>query len=187
MSIYPFRLANDTTNDADELMELLDVVDAILDGGIGPENLADDFALDSDKLTENDVEIHISLPIVVTAAMTTGYKGYHTLVAGDYTFTHAYLTTQLAGAGIPTGTGTLTVKSGVYTAGAFVVANTIVSTRTFYSATPTATSVDITSLIGTVAFTGPITIVLSIDAVPSINPPTSGFMELTLVFTRKLQ
>lgn len=186
--LLPFLLANNTVNDADDVNTLLLVHDAILDGGITPANLADDFTLDAQtQLTNNKQEITVSLSIPVTAALTTGYKAYHTLIAGGYTVIGAYLTTQLTGAGAPTGTGTLTVVAGVYTAGAFVTANTVISSTTFYSATPTATSANLTGSISTSSQTGAVTLALNITAVPSVNPPTAGFMQLTLVLKRALQ
>jgi hypothetical protein len=41
--------------------------------------------------------------------------------------------------------------------------------------------------VSTASITGPKTLALSVDAIPSSNPPNSGHVELTLVLVRKLQ
>jgi hypothetical protein len=186
MPILTFALANGTENDADEVMDLLQQLEAVLDGGIRPANLHSSFSLDSQtQLTNNYQEVHISLRIPVTTALTAGFKDYHTLINGAYTITRAYQTVQLAGAGAPTGTVDLEVQTGSYVASSWVQTATIINSHTVYAANNTATSGALS--ISTASITGPQTLLLKVTAVPSVNPPTSGFIQLTLVAVRALQ
>lgn len=193
MPILTFSLANDTSNDADQVMQLLQELEAVLDGGIQPANLASGFMLDAQtQLTNNEQEIHIPLKFsLASAALTTGLKDFGAIISGAYTVIGAYANYTLTnGTGAPSGSPsqvTFTVKAGAYSAGSFVASATVLSTVTIYATQTESASTDLTANLSTVSLSGPKTLALSIDGVPATNPPNSGFFTLTLVLKRLLQ
>jgi hypothetical protein len=193
MPILTFSLANGSVNDADEVMTLFEEIEAVLDGGIQPANLASGFTLDAQtQLTNNNQEIQIPLKFsLASAALTTVLKDFGAIISGSYTVIGAYANYTLTnGTGAPSGSPdrvTFTVKAGAYVTGSFVTAATVLSTTTIYAAQTESVSEDLTANLSTVNLSGPKTLVLSIDGVPASNPPTSGFFTLTLVLKRLLQ
>jgi hypothetical protein len=192
MPILTFSLTNGSVNDADQVMTLLQELEAVLDGAIQPANLGSGFTLDAQtQLTNNNQEIQLKLHMLVTTGLTTGLKAFASLIAGSYTVIGARaIYTLTNGSGAPSGSPnrvTFTVKSGAYVAGSFVTAATVISTQTIYATQTESASVNLTSGISTANLSGPVDLVLSIDGVPASNPPSSGIFDLTLTLKRALQ
>lgn len=190
MPILSFTLQNDTVNDADEVMQLLQELEAVLDGGITTANLASGFQLDAQtQLVNNKQEIVLKLRHVFSSTLATGVKDYAALVSGDYTIRAARITYQMTnGSGAPSGspaTVGVEVLAGSFTSGAYVTASTAMSETTFYTAqtqggNPAGT-------LSTVSQSGPKTFALNVTQIPATNPPTSGFINVELYLTRLLQ
>lgn len=195
MAILTFSLTNDTIADADQVMELLLELEAVLDGGITTSNLASGFTLDAQtQLTNNTAEIILPLNYDFSVAATVGLKALIPLPGnGTYTIQNVQLAiynpdaatpltnVNLTG-GTPASGNTFVIEAGTITAGAWVVSNTIVSTTQFYSS---ATATIAAGTVVTSSEAAPVAIGLRVTAVNT--PPTSGKITAIIRATRSLQ